>query len=219
MSNELLPYEMDWSRMPVALGSALRVPVDRWGVWGITPRPEKFSEYDRLSELAYKLEWENTTQQGLDDINRAANAVGLGEANAQLNEACAEPIIAYYLNHPLEILKTMDWDTKDEDIATFIEKYPLALDDQPETNPMLVTANEEIGERFWPEYGRTRTTDHPQFQILEGHRSVEDNVLVAERAGLTTGGNVVDDVTEENPKHLRPDSELHSVVCFQKGDN
>jgi len=85
--------EIDLPGCPLQLGTPLKVATKAWRQWGISWQSEKeFQKLVRQSEEAYDLEWASTSSGGLEDIARAAQQAGLGDANKRLNQAVAHEV-------------------------------------------------------------------------------------------------------------------------------
>jgi len=85
--------EIDLPGCPLQLGTPLKVATKAWQQWGIGWQSEQeFQELVRQSEEAYDLEWASTNSGGLEDIARAAQLAGLGDANKRLNQAVAHEV-------------------------------------------------------------------------------------------------------------------------------
>src|SRR3989338_8082551 len=84
-------YQIDDSRMPVRLGSALRVPSYAYGIWGIKG-PELALR--RESERGYQVEWLGFDGKGSPQQMRyvveAITATGLGNYSQMLRDKGAE---------------------------------------------------------------------------------------------------------------------------------
>ncbi len=82
-------YEIDDSEMPVRLGSALRVPVHAYRVWGIRGYPVGLR---KLSEEAYTVEWENGSPRQMQYVSDAMKRAGYGDFPQMLREANAKEV-------------------------------------------------------------------------------------------------------------------------------
>jgi ubiquinone/menaquinone biosynthesis C-methylase UbiE len=88
-----IPPIFESERMPVLLGSPLKVASYAWRHWGAQwDTGEEYAKLVALSEEGYRREWDLTTAQGHRDIARAAELAGLGDANQRLNNAAAKII-------------------------------------------------------------------------------------------------------------------------------
>ena len=84
-------YELSLPGCPLHLGTPLKVSTAAWEKWGIHwDGEEGFADLVSKSEDAYNEEWSCTNSQGIEDIARAAQLSGLGDANQKLNEAVAQ---------------------------------------------------------------------------------------------------------------------------------
>jgi len=85
--------ESDLPGCPLQLGTPLKVATKAWRHWGVGwQSEEEFQELVRQSEEAYDWEWASTSSGGLEDIARAAQLAGLGDANKRLNQAVAHEV-------------------------------------------------------------------------------------------------------------------------------
>ena len=84
---------IDLPGCPLQLGTPLKVATRAWRRWGICWKAEEeFQELVSQSEEAYDMEWASTSSGGLEDIARAAQLAGLGDANKRLNQAVAHEV-------------------------------------------------------------------------------------------------------------------------------
>ncbi|MBI4177204.1 MAG: class I SAM-dependent methyltransferase [Candidatus Aenigmarchaeota archaeon] len=79
-------YRIDDSKMPIRLGSALRVPSYAYEAWGIRGDP---AELRKLSEEAYTVEWENGSPRQMQYVSDAMKRAGYGDFPQMLREANA----------------------------------------------------------------------------------------------------------------------------------
>ncbi len=118
-----LPPDFDDSRLPVALGNPLRVPFYAWSNWGISYSNEREKEeLIRMSEQAYRDEWDTATEPQYKDIAVAAERAGLSDANAKLNEKNAE-IIAKVIHKKEGKISIMDLGAGSGDTTITILKH------------------------------------------------------------------------------------------------
>ena len=99
--------EFDDTRLPIKLGSPLKVPHYAWSDWGIIYHNEnEFEELVRMSENGYEQEWMSTCEEGHKDISLASERAGLGDANEKLNEQNAQIVskLVKYFNNDVKIL-------------------------------------------------------------------------------------------------------------------
>jgi len=75
------PYEIDSSRMPIVLGSALRVPSYAYANWGI-PAGSNREESDNQ----YEIEWKGGSSQQMNYVVEAIKATGLGNYSQMLRD-------------------------------------------------------------------------------------------------------------------------------------
>jgi SAM-dependent methyltransferase len=75
------PYEIDSSRMPVVLGSALRVPSYAYANWGI-PAGSNREESDKQ----YEIEWKGGSPNQMKYVIEAITATGLGNYSQMLRD-------------------------------------------------------------------------------------------------------------------------------------
>jgi SAM-dependent methyltransferase len=75
------PYEIDSSRMPVVLGSALRVPSYAYANWGI-PAGSNREESDNQ----YEIEWKGGSPNQMKYVIEAITATGLGNYSQMLRD-------------------------------------------------------------------------------------------------------------------------------------
>ncbi len=81
------PYEIDSSRMPVRLGSALRVPSYAYPKWGI---PE--GEFREESDRQYEIEWAVGSPRQMQHVVDAVNISGMGNFSQMLRDANARTV-------------------------------------------------------------------------------------------------------------------------------
>jgi SAM-dependent methyltransferase len=86
IKNELQPNEIDSSRMPVKLGSALRVPSYAYPAWGITG-DEKWLREE--SDRQYEIEWKDGTEKQMQNVVAAITKSGLGDYSQKLRDSNA----------------------------------------------------------------------------------------------------------------------------------
>ncbi len=83
----LQPFEIDSSRMPVLLGSALRVPSYSYPVWGISG-DEKWLRKE--SERQYEIEWKGGSKKQMEYVIEALKEAGMSNYSQMLRDANAE---------------------------------------------------------------------------------------------------------------------------------
>ncbi|MCX6815911.1 MAG: class I SAM-dependent methyltransferase [Candidatus Aenigmarchaeota archaeon] len=83
----LQPYEIDSSRMPLCLGSALRVPSYAYSNWGIIGDEVWLREE---SDRQYEIEWKCGSQRQMQNVVRAITESGLGNYSQILRDENAE---------------------------------------------------------------------------------------------------------------------------------
>ncbi len=76
-------------------GSILRIPWYVYINWGIELTDNNKEELKKLSEEAYRKEWENAhkAKNVSDVINQSSKKAGLGEVNAELNKEIAKQVV------------------------------------------------------------------------------------------------------------------------------
>lgn len=83
-----------FARLPVHLGTPLRVGCSAWPTWGISwDGPGEFRRLLDRSERAYRDEWDGTTEPRHEEIAEAAKRAGLSDANRRLNEELAQVVL------------------------------------------------------------------------------------------------------------------------------
>lgn len=94
-------FRIDDSRMPVILGSALRVPGPAYPYWGINQM------YWEESEKQYEIEWKGGTDKQMTYIIKALEAAGMLNFSQMLRDAAAEAVLRYVENTrgPVRILE------------------------------------------------------------------------------------------------------------------
>ena len=85
----------------------------------------------------------------------------------------------------------------------------------PEEDPMLQEANREI-RAFWKKYDEVRSTEEPQFLLLEGHRPTHRIWEQLENVGFDLDSEEVNSVVSQNPFYLSHTSGLNSMIVGQK---
>src|SRR3989338_2155097 len=83
------PFEIDSSRMPLRLGSALRVPDYAFSVWGITG-DEAWLHQE--SDRQYEIEWKGGSPQQMKYVVEAITESGLGNYSQMLRDVNAEEV-------------------------------------------------------------------------------------------------------------------------------
>lgn len=78
-------FHIDDSRMPLRLGSALRVPSYAYEDWGITP-----GRYRKESEEEYETEWKGGSTRQIQYVIEAIKRTGLGNYSQILRDANAK---------------------------------------------------------------------------------------------------------------------------------
>ncbi|MBI4167978.1 MAG: hypothetical protein HY515_03410 [Candidatus Aenigmarchaeota archaeon] len=82
-------YEIDDSRMPLRLGSALRVPSYAYSKWGINGNEEYLR---KLSEEAYRAEWADGSPRQMQYVSAAMQNSGYGDFPQILRKANARAV-------------------------------------------------------------------------------------------------------------------------------
>lgn len=82
-------YEIDDSRMPLRLGSALRVPSYAYSNWGIHDHE---ADLRRLSEEAYSAEWADGSPRQMQYVSDAMQRAGYGDFPQVLRKANASAV-------------------------------------------------------------------------------------------------------------------------------
>ena len=85
---QLQPYEIDSSRMPIVLGSALRVPSYAYPNWGIAAGSNR-EESDRQ----YEIEWKGGSARQMQYVVEAITESGLGNYSQMLRDENARLVI------------------------------------------------------------------------------------------------------------------------------
>jgi len=127
--------------------------------------------------------------------------------------------------HPARVyqyLQEFEWETKDEDMASFTEMFPKALDDAPELdNPLDEASNDHI-RSFWRDgyavvraeaIGRSEFSPDDDILMLEGHRHVERYFEDLRKVGYRIEA---DGLIDENPNQLLPDSRILMATVAKK---
>jgi SAM-dependent methyltransferase len=83
------PFSIDDSRMPIRLGSALRVPSYAYKNWGIQE-----GEYRITSDAAYTMEWESGSDRQMNYVVDSIKRTGMGNFSQILRDSTAE-VVAY----------------------------------------------------------------------------------------------------------------------------
>lgn len=90
---ELQPFEIDSSRMPVVLGSALKVPSYAYENWGIPS-----SWYREQSDQLYEAEWKGGSPRQMQYVIEAVTRAGLGNYSQMLRDANAR-VVSYIVRN------------------------------------------------------------------------------------------------------------------------
>ncbi|HDD72716.1 MAG TPA: hypothetical protein ENG00_01335, partial [Candidatus Aenigmarchaeota archaeon] len=91
-------YHIDDSRMPVRLGSALRVPSYAYKNWGI---PE--GKFRRESDEEYVIEWKAGSPRQMQYVIDAITRTGLGNYSQILRDANAKLVAAAVKRFPEKV--------------------------------------------------------------------------------------------------------------------
>jgi len=83
----LQPFETDSSRMPVYLGSALRVPSYAFHEWEISGNEKRLK---KESDRQYEIEWKGGSPKQMKYVIEAITEAGLGNYSQMLRDANAE---------------------------------------------------------------------------------------------------------------------------------
>jgi len=122
--------------------------------------------------------------------------------------------------HPwrvLNALQSLHWPTKEADLHRFAELYSAANEPAQEESVSMRSANALIA-NFWVEYATARTTEEPQFCMLEGHRPVDRYAEALRSIGLETiPVNAAGETG--NPILLPPERCLLGVTAGRKQQN
>ncbi|MBI2085239.1 MAG: methyltransferase domain-containing protein [Candidatus Aenigmarchaeota archaeon] len=125
-------YQIDDSRMPVRLGSALRVPKHAYGAWGIKGDSD---ELRKLSEEAYTVEWVNGSPRQMQYVSDAMRRAGYKDFPQMLRDANANEVARLVRNRKglvnvfdvgaglstISIFNALDEDDKNRAWITMIE--------------------------------------------------------------------------------------------------
>jgi SAM-dependent methyltransferase len=101
---KLQPFEIDSSRMPVCLGSALRVPSYSYPDWGIEGNENWLSEE---SDRQYEIEWKGGSKKQMEYVIEAITESGLGNYSQMLRDANAE-LVSKVVNGSKERVNYME---------------------------------------------------------------------------------------------------------------
>jgi len=124
-----MPIEMDDSRMPVRLGSPLRVPDYAYPNWGLEP-----GSYREESDGAYSTEWEGGSPRQMEYVIEALKAAGMANFSQMLRDKTAEFVRDYIAGRRKKIklldvgagVSTVDiWDAIDDDDKNRVTIYML----------------------------------------------------------------------------------------------
>jgi SAM-dependent methyltransferase len=88
-------FQIDDSRMPLRLGSALRVPSSAYAEWGILPDAHRIE-----SDEAYKSEWEGGSPRQMEYVIDASKRADLGNYPQMLRDANARVVAAAVRQYP-----------------------------------------------------------------------------------------------------------------------
>lgn len=86
-------FKIDDSKMPLRLGSALRVPSYAYPNWGIL-----LGAYRIESDTAYTIEWQGGSPKQMDYVIEALSEAGVGNNSQILRDSCARVVAARVRN-------------------------------------------------------------------------------------------------------------------------
>ena len=132
-------------------------------------------------------------------------------------------------NRVYEFLKTMNWETKREDLEAFQEKFPKATEPAPVLDPLDENSNKEI-RKFWRDGWvpvRKEAIERDEFNpeddilMLEGHRLVERYQEQLEECGFKTETPLINELYKEigfttNPQQHNDDNRILMTITGQK---
>ena len=132
-------------------------------------------------------------------------------------------------NRVYEFLKTMDWETKEEDLQAFADTFPKSTEPAPELSPLDEMSNVQI-RKFWRDGWvptRKEAIERGEFDpkddilMLEGHRPVERYHEQLEDCGFQTETPLIKELYQEagfttNPQQHNNDSRILMTITGQK---
>lgn len=191
--------ELDDSRMPIKLGSPLRVPSYSYTFWGI-PK----GQYRWESDKAYEIEWKGGSTRQMDYVIEALGAAGFENYSQKLRDKAAEFVRNYVKNTRSWPINIMDvgagvstvniWDSIDDE-----DKNRVTLTMVEPSEKRVEKAAQELAEKGMERdknllvYGGKRDMDIPElfetgtFNIITGVASFHHHAYMDEPISRMAG--------------------------------